>query len=406
MTSVIKLIVSNTAAQLTAKFFAAGLTLLTTYYIIRLGGLGLYGDLTKILVLVAVGFTAIDFGLNAEVVRSGTTESKLKDAVSRALIARVALSLIAVIVLNILINFLPGGYGGVVKSVFSFGSLAIIFQGLYTSGNAYFQSKLSYWKSAISVITGSLVGTLLTFYFLYTNASLFGLVFANTLGYLVMAVSSLTFLPRSLLNPSAYNLKTILPTLKSSIYLGLILFASVLASKIDTIILGVFQSSSQVGQYGLAYRIFEVVLTLPTFAMNALFPLMVKGTPKLLKKALITLGALGIIAGVTLYFAAPLITFVKPGELSGTISSLRILSLTLPFFYTTSPLMWHLLTRRQDKVVLVVYLLAAAINTSLNVYFVPSYGIIASAISTGITEAFIFFFLLYFSLKHLLKIKN
>ena len=58
-----KKIATNTLAQLVAKFFGAGLTLLTTYYIIRLAGLELYGNLTKVLVLVAVGFTAIDFGL-------------------------------------------------------------------------------------------------------------------------------------------------------------------------------------------------------------------------------------------------------------------------------------------------------------------------------------------------------
>ena len=64
-----KSIFSNTVAQLFAKFISAGLTLVTTVIIIRLAGASLYGDLTKSLVLVAIGFTAIDFGLNAEAVR-------------------------------------------------------------------------------------------------------------------------------------------------------------------------------------------------------------------------------------------------------------------------------------------------------------------------------------------------
>ena len=67
-----KNIASNTLAQLTAKFFGAGLTLLTTFFTIRIAGLDLYGDLSKILVLVALGFTAIDFGLNADAVRRAT----------------------------------------------------------------------------------------------------------------------------------------------------------------------------------------------------------------------------------------------------------------------------------------------------------------------------------------------
>jgi O-antigen/teichoic acid export membrane protein len=71
----LKKLVSNTVAQLIAKFFGAGLTLLTTYFTIRLAGLPLYGDLSKILVLVAIGFSLIDFGLNAEAIRRKTPVS-------------------------------------------------------------------------------------------------------------------------------------------------------------------------------------------------------------------------------------------------------------------------------------------------------------------------------------------
>lgn len=401
MTLVLRLVVSNTAAQLIAKFVGAGLTLLTTYYTIRLGGLELYGDLTKIMVLVAVGFTTIDFGLNAEVVRVGTTPSKLKSVLSQTYSARIILSLFAIIILNLLIYLLPGGYSADVKRIFFLGSLAIIFQGLYTSGNAYFQSKLSYWRSAVSVIVGSLIGTIITFYFLYTRPTLFGLVFANTLGYLFMAIVSFFMIPFS--PPFSINFHSAASTLKNSLYLGLILLASVIASKIDTIILGVYQSSSVVGQYGFAYRIFEVILTLPTFVMNALFPLMVRGTPKLLKNTLISLGLLGFLAGILLWLMAPLVAFVKPGELSGTIISLKILALSLPLFYTTAPLMWQLLSFRRDKLVLVIYLLGATLNATLNYFFVPHFGLVAAAATTGVTELFLFLSLSYYVLYYVIK---
>ena len=145
----LKKIFSNTVAQLVAKFFGAGLTLLTTYYTIRLAGLDLYGDLTKILVLVAVGFTAIDFGLNAEGLRSSRDDLSMRQSLAQILLARLLLSVAVVIVLNLIVGVLPGGYSPEVKSVFWVGSLAIIFQGIYTSGNAWFQYQLSYWRSAI-----------------------------------------------------------------------------------------------------------------------------------------------------------------------------------------------------------------------------------------------------------------
>ena len=294
----LKKIASNTFAQLVAKFFGAGLTLLTTYFTIRLAGLELYGDLTRILVLVAVGFTAIDFGLNAEGIRSSKNDSEMQQHVYKIILARLSLSILAAISLNILMMVLPGGYSSEVKSVFWLGSLAIIFQGLYTSGNSWFQYKLSYWKSTISVVIGSLVGTGLTLYYLRYSPTLPHLVLANTLGYLTMAISTLFLLP-GLNGFTGKRIYETFPLLRRSLTLGLIIIASVIASKIDTIILGVYRLSSEVGQYGFAYRIFDVILVLPVFVMNVIYPLsmqesQLKNRTKLISQTTKTLAIIGI----------------------------------------------------------------------------------------------------------------
>lgn len=398
----LKKIASNTIAQLVAKFFGAGLTLLTTYYTIRLAGLDLYGDLTKILVMVAVGFTTIDFGLNAEVIRSSPTALAMQKNLKNVLFARLIISIVAVLALNLVVQFLPGGYSSSVKSVFWLGSLAIIFQGIYTSGNAWFQYKLSYWKSTISTVLGSLVGTVLTLYFLKHSPTLANFVLANTLGYFVMAISSIFFLPRSPFeNLRIYDLRLILSLLRNSLVLGLILIASVLASKIDTIILGVFRPSSEVGEYGFAYRIFDVILVLPVFVMNIIYPLQIQENvsgkdTKLMSTTSKVLAGFGFLTAIFLYFAAPAVEYVKSGlVIAPTV--LKILAISLPLFYMTAPLMWSLIAKKRDKLVLLVYLLAALLNASLNLAFVSRYGAVSAAINTGLTELFIYLVLLYFS---------
>lgn len=397
-------IFSNTSAQLVAKFFGAGLTLITTYYTIRLAGLELYGDLTKILVLVAVGFTAIDFGLNAEAIRSASSDSQIKQILTHTIWARLTLSLLAIIGLNLLVFFLPGGYSVTVKSIFWLGSLAIMFQGIYTSCNAYFQYHLSYWRSTLSVVVGSLLGTVLTLYYLKFSPSIFHLVLANTLGYLTMAIASLFLLPHP---QFAYlkiaDLKFLLPLLRRSLTLGLILIASVFASKVDTVILGIFRSSSEVGEYGFAYRIFDVILVLPVFVMNAVYPLLVRlnsrdKAARLIKRTMLTMLTLGLVIAISLWLVAPLVNLVKPG-LAITISSLRLLAFSLPFFYVTAPQMWSLISKNRDHQVLGVYFAAALLNTSLNLWLIPSLGTTAAAINTGITELFIFLALVYCSRK-------
>ncbi|MBP9670088.1 oligosaccharide flippase family protein [Candidatus Woesebacteria bacterium] len=395
----LKKIASNTLAQLVAKFFGAGLTLLTTYYTIRLAGIDLYGDLTKILVLVAVGFTAIDFGLNAEVIRSSKTDAGMRKNLDRVIVARLLISGAIILFLNLVVSFLPGGYSPAVKSVFWVGSLAILFQGIYTSSNSWFQYQLGYWKSTLSVVFGSLVGTVLTLYFLKNSPTLINFVLANTLGYLVMSLCSLFMLPSwPKLSGSLWPAFSLI---RNSLILGLILIASVLASKIDTVILGIFRSSGEVGEYGFAYRIFDVILVLPVFVMNIIYPLSLRESkssdqPSLMSKTTKVLALIAIPTAILLYALAPSINVVKPG-LTIAISVLRVLAISLPLFYVTAPLMWNLIAKKRDKLVLVVYLLATLVNVTLNLIFIPRFGAVVAAINTGFTELFIFLALLYFS---------
>jgi O-antigen/teichoic acid export membrane protein len=398
----LKKIASNTIAQLVAKFFGAGLTLITTYYTIRLAGIDLYGDLTKILVLVAVGFTAIDFGLNAEVIRSSKNEATIAKNLNHTIVARLLISLVVIMLLNLGVSFLPGGYSPAVKSAFWVGSLAILFQGVYTSSNSWFQYQLGYWKSTLSVVLGSTTGALLTFYFLKYAPTLLNFVLANTLGYLIMSLCSLYMLPSW--PRFSRNLGPALKLIRNSLILGLILVASVLASKIDTVILGIFRSSAEVGEYGFAYRIFDVILVLPVFVMNIVYPLSLR-EPKsptqssLISKTTKILALISLPIAVGLYLIAPAINLVKHGLLV-SISVLRILAVALPLFYVSAPLMWNLIARKKDLLVLVIYVSAALFNAISNLLLVPRFGAVSAAITTGLTELCIFLALLYSS-KHL-----
>lgn len=153
-----------------------------------------------------------------------------------------------------------------------------------------------------------------------------------------MAASSILLLPRFSL--STFHLSLILPLLRHSVTLGLIIIASVIASKIDTIILGVYRLSSEVGQYGFAYRIFDVILVLPVFVMNVIYPLSMqqsqqKNRTKLISQTTKTLAIIGIFVAVILWISSPMVNLVRPGmDLSSNV--LRIF-VSPPFPSSTSP---------------------------------------------------------------------
>jgi len=395
----LKIIASNTLAQLVAKFISAGLTFLTTALIIRLSGTSIFGDLTKSLVLIAIGFTVIDFGLNAITVRSLGRGHNQARSFTELLFARLVLSALVVLVLNLLVQLLPGGYTVEIKSVFWLGSLSILFQGIYTSCNAIFQFQENYWRSALATISGTLVGTGLTYYFILTSPTLANFLLAQTVGYLLMAALSLYLLKTHF---SLVRLSALVPLIRAAAPLGVILLASVAASKLDTIILGIYRTSSEVGEYGFAYRIFDVILVFPAFLMNAVYPRLVKQDPahsaRLIRQISRFMLTIGVFSAIALYFASPLIHFIRPG-LSLSIVSLRLLSFSLPLFFLTTPLMWQQIALRKEMLLLKIYFSAALLNALLNLFFIPGYGAPAAASITIVTELFIFLALLYFSHK-------
>ena len=390
-------ILTNTLAQLIAKGVAVLLTLLSTTYIIRLGGSELFGEYTKALALITIGFTAIDFGLNASAVRSMTgSQQHRQQVLANTLLSRLLLSLIAVLTLNFIVFLLPHNYSGQIRNIFWLGTIAILFQGFYTSSNAWFQRHLEYWRGSLAIILSTIFGTVLTIYYLFTSPTLEHILLAFTLGYSLMGLTSLILLRSNL--PHKYSLTGALSHLKKSLLLGFILILSVLASKLDVIILGIFRNASIVGEYGFAYRVFDVAIILPVFVMNTVYPMMIgsskKDKKRLISSSLKNLTILGVLGALILYPLAPLIHLVKPG-LDLSVSTFRILVLFLPLFYASAPLMWQLIEARREKSLLILYFLSAILNATLNLVFVPRYGAAASAVFTGVTELFILIGLIY-----------
>lgn len=405
MNHLLPTIASNTLAQLVSKFFGAGLTFVITVLIIRLASPTVFGDLTKSLVLIGLGFTLADFGLNAITVRALGQGKALTKEFSTLLYTRLSLSLLTLFILNLALSFLPDAYSLSIRGAFFLGSLALIFQGVYTTCNAVFQHQQNYWLSTISTVLGTTVSAGLTYYYLLTSPTLSHFLLATTIGYFVMALISLGLVG---IKPVPVQQKDVLNLLKAAAPLGAILVSSVAGSKLDTLVLGSYWPSSVVGEYGFAYRIFDVLLVVPVFLTNALYPHLVrvnKNTDlRFFKTGLGAMFLAGLVLTLITYLAAPLLDVIRPG-LNDSIRSLKLLSLGLPFFFTTAPLMWYLIAQSYEKTVLSIYLLATAFNLISNLIFVPSYGLAASAIITGATELFIFLSLLYhsFSLKNQYK---
>lgn len=399
-----RLIVFNTAAQVVGKVATVSSTLLITFLITSRLGQVSYGEFTIIMAYAALFYLVVDFGINAIFTQKvSLEEGKLKSYFVNLVSLRVTISLLVIFVALSLLSFSP--YSDTLKIGIIISSLTILTQGLFNTANALFQYKLHYHFASIADIVSSISNVLLV-YFLVTNG--FGvnwIVGSYVISGLVRVFISL-FLARRLVG--SLSLDVDLGVWKSftlaALPLGLTAIFSQINGNVDKIILSLveFDPGLQVsnvvavGWYGLAYKIFEVLLVLPTFVMNSSFPLMVR---KLavdrgqLKSIFIFL--LGSLLGLSVaisslgFFLAPFIVsfFGANGDsFQGSVTVLRILLLGLPIFYVSALTLWTTIALRQQKKLIYIYGIAALCNVVLNLVFDPIYGIVAAATVTLLTE--------------------
>ena len=77
------------------------------------------------------------------------------------------------------------------------------------------------------------------------------------------------------------------------------------------------------------------------------------------------------------------------------VTALQILAAGIPFFYLSALLMWLLVVFEKQKWLLGIYGFGALFNLTSNLLFIPKFGYLAAAVTTGLSEAIILFISFY-----------
>lgn len=401
-------IAANTMVQGLGKLVTASTTFLVIVLIGKSLGAQGYGEFAKIFAVVELFYLVADFGLNATVVKSiaqqpDQTKSYLETLLGMRLLIGLALVLVLVPVSSMLPYEQGQGFNPLVKLGIVIAGLTVITQALFLSGNAFFQSQLRYDQSVIALMLGAFAKLGLAFVATQLQQTLLAFVWVMVAGEGVMVVVIMWQLYRRLgLLIPRLSWPTVLFLLRQSWPLGATLIFTQIYFRIDTVLLGVFRPSVEVGYYTLAYRFFDAALVVPIFFANALYPVLLahyqQGIDKLLqimKNAFMLSLAGGIGAAVVMAAAAPFVLklFLQE-QFNGAVAPLTIFALQLPIFYLSSLLMWLVIVLNQQRLLLFFYGSGALINVTLNLIFIPHYGYIASAVITGVSELYILLLLI------------
>jgi len=285
-----KKVAANTVYQLVGKIVSMSITVLATIIVTRAYGREGFGEFNLMQNFPALFFIIVDFGINAIATRdiSQDWEKSVKYFVN-VLVLRVIMSFVLIVFCIFALQFFP--YSDTLKFGIYISLLLILTQALYATTNIIFQARLRYDLSTVGYVLGSFAILIFVLIFTLLKLPVYLVNFSYVLGGLGTFLINIYFV-KKVFNESGRGLiisKEFVDTglikylLFQTLPLGLMFIFSQINFKADSILISIMKlpaefnlnNTESVAIYGLAYKIFEVSLVVPTFFMNAAYPILV-----------------------------------------------------------------------------------------------------------------------------------
>ena len=171
--------------------------------------------------------------------------------------------------------------------------------------------------------------------------------------------------------------------------------------KTDTIILSLFHPPSEVGIYGIPYRILETLSTLPPLFVLLIMPHLARLYAKRDFKSLgnMVQNSFDTLAAIAAPFSAgafmlgkPIIRLVAGESYDRAIPIFPILMLATSMIFLSSTFTHAILILEKQKMMLKYYIATALVTFTLYLLFIPRYSLWAASLLTFCSETLILYF--------------
>ena len=398
--SLSKSITINTLSQILGKISVVLFGVLATIVLRRYLGRSFYGDYIYVISLATMFATLADFGSHLIAVREASQQEKKEgQIIANVIILRFLFSLSASGIMLVLIA-IPKFAQGLNWPIMT-ACLIILALSFKNSLTIIFHTKLKLFYFSLMNFLTAFLAFFGTVFLTAINAGKKPTFFVLNLG-LANFLAFIFFLPLALrlinlkFKPSKKIIKRII---RQAAPMGGILLLFTLYSKIDTVILKLYQSSEAVGVYGLTYKIHENLNVMAAYLMNSLLPIFSKLAvnknkrsrfKKLFQTAFNLLLASGaLLAGVTFLISPLIIRILTGGFLKKEIFCLRILVLATFFSFLNHLMGYTIIALRKQAKSFYIAGLALGFNLIVNLIFIPIFSFKAAAVNTVLTEGLV-----------------
>lgn len=407
MASYTKKIAYNTAAQMIGKVIGTTVAIATVAVLFRYLGVDGVGKYTTVFAFVAFFAVFADFGVQWTLVRELTVNPDKDKVFKNIFTFRLLLALFIHTLAFAFVWFFAYPYD--VKISVGVISLSWFFTTINSTLVGVF---LNNYRLDISV-TGENLSRVVIFVCIWflTRAEMpfAAVLFAYPIGGVFNYLFNRTMVGRFARVGLGFDFKYWGDIIRQSVPIGLVLVFGYIYFKIDSLMLSLMKGMTDVGIYGTAYKILEVLQTIPSMFLGSAFPLITKyattGDDKVVPAFqkqfdFLSLLAWPLVAG-TFLLAEPIINFISGsrgaefigvstvsflGQTATSVTCLKLLIFVVGLNFFVTLYSYMIVSLGRQKVMIIPTILFAAINIAINFVLIPHFSYIGAAIATIITE--------------------
>lgn len=383
----------NAAVSIFARTIGLGIAFFSLGVVTRYLGPEGSGAYFTVLAYVGIWSVVADLGLYPILVRDlGKHGSDEKETFTAFFSLRVvSLTIVLGLASPLTALFLP--YTTTVKAGIAIGSAMYIFLSLTTLFVAVYQKYLRMHVVAAGELAGRLVQAVLVFGLLAAGKGVLAALWASLAGSFVHAAVLAWYARASIAYRFSFAPGEWQKILVLSYPVALSTIFSFVYFKIDTVMLSFFASPREVGIYGLAYKLLEVLIAYPAIYVGLLIPSLARAAETDQKRYDVILGkAFRLLALVALpiFFggialAADIIPLFGEGYDESVITLQILLGAVMMIFFGTLYANALIVVNRQ-KTLAAVYFFGMIANILVNLYVIPRWSYLGAAWTTLATE--------------------
>ncbi|PIR47468.1 hypothetical protein COV06_03355 [Candidatus Uhrbacteria bacterium CG10_big_fil_rev_8_21_14_0_10_50_16] len=390
-------IAKNTLVQLIGRVVGTAFGVFTIAILTRSLGVDGYGQFTLAMTFLAVAGALADFGFTLTTTQMISEEkANINTIVSTAFTSRLLSGLFFFALAVLIAWYMP--YAPVVKLTISVGAFSYFFMTSSQMLIGVYQKGLAMWRPALAEAVSRGLILLVVAWFATAYPSAPYMMGAFAIGNVLLLIMNIAFARRFVSIRFSINFALLKQFLSRSWPIAISIFFNLLYLKGDILFLSFYRSDAEIGLYGAAYKVLDVVTVIPTMFMGLLLPMMVRAWSTKSKdkmNALIqqafdffALASFPMLGGAII-LAEPIMRLIAGAEFSGAAPYLVILMIanTIVFF---GILFAHAIVGvNKQRAILPAYIATAVVATTLYLITIPLYGAFGAAWTTVISELLI-----------------